>query len=76
MRTLKELRPGQSGIILNVCGTGSVKKRLIDMGMTPGVKVSVTKIAPLGDPMEIILRGFSLAVRKEDAKNIMLQEDV
>ncbi len=72
-RTLEELSPGQSGTILSIGNkSGTVKRRLVDMGLTPGTEVRVTKIAPLGDPIEVNLRGYQLSLRKEDAGQIVM----
>ena len=72
-RTLEELSPGQSGTILSIGNkSGAVKRRLVDMGLTPGTEVRVTKIAPLGDPIEVNLRGYQLSLRKEDAGQIVM----
>ncbi len=72
-RTLGELAPGQSGTILSIGNkSGTVKRRLVDMGLTPGTEVRVTKIAPLGDPIEVTLRGYELSLRKEDAAQIVM----
>ncbi|WP_312642970.1 FeoA family protein [Hydrogenoanaerobacterium sp.] len=71
-RSLKDLRPGQSAKIVSIGGTGALKRRLIDMGLTPGCDVFVRKMAPLGDPIEINIRGYELSLRKDDAKNILL----
>ena len=72
-RTLEDLAPGQSGTILSIANkSGSVKRRLVDMGLTPGTEVRVTKIAPLGDPIEVSLRGYELSLRKEDAGQIVM----
>ena len=71
--TLESLVPGQSGVILSVGNErGAVKRRLIDMGLTPGTSVTVKKIAPLGDPIKIRLRGYELSLRKADAARIIL----
>lgn len=74
--TLKDLIPGESAIVTALDMTGSIKRRMIDMGITPGVKIDIIKEAPLGDPIEIRLRGYELAIRKSDAQNIkiMLKE--
>ena len=72
MRRLDELHPGESATIIHVGGDGTVKHRLIDMGLTPDVVVRVIKIAPLGDPIEINIRGYDLAIRKEDAVHIQI----
>ena len=71
--TLNDLKPGQSGTILSVGNqSGAVKRRLVDMGLTPGTQVTVTKIAPLGDPLEVSLRGYELSLRKADAAQIRM----
>ena len=72
--TLADLPVGQSGTIRAVGGEGVLRLRLLDMGLTPRTHVSVTKIAPMGDPMELRLRGYTLTLRKEDAQNIELEE--
>ena len=72
-KTLQDLAPGQSGTILSVGNqSGSVKRRLIDMGLTPGTQIKVTKVAPLGDPLEVTLRGYELSLRKVDAAQIQV----
>ena len=72
--TLKDLAVGQSGIIKRVHSTGALKQRFVDMGLTKGTKVEVVKIAPLGDPIQLELRGYNLSIRKDDAANIDLEE--
>ena len=72
-RTLDKLRPGQSAVVVRISGQGAIKRRLVDMGLTPGVEVFVRKVAPLGDPIELNLRGYELSLRKEDAKNILIE---
>ena len=72
--TLRELKVGQSGTILRNRTTGMLKQRFMDMGNTKGVKVTVLKIAPLGDPMEIEIRGYNLSIRKDDADKIEVKE--
>ena len=72
-KTLYDLRPGESGVILSVGNqSGAVKRRLVDMGLTPGTAVKVTKVAPLGDPLEVTLRGYELSLRKADAAQITM----
>ena len=72
-RTLQDLVPGQSGMILSVGNqSGAVKRRLVDMGLTPGTTVKVTKVAPLGDPLEVSLRGYERSLRKDDAAQIRI----
>lgn len=72
--TLDLLEIGKSGIIKTVGGSGALRRRLLDMGLTPKTKVSVRKAAPMGDPIEITLRGYELTIRKEDAKEIIVEK--
>ena len=75
-KTLEDLVPGQSGTIVSVGNkSGAVKRRLVDMGLTPGTEVKVTKIAPLGDPIEVTLRGYELSLRKADAEMIEVESE-
>lgn len=73
--TLNELPVGQSGRITAVGGEGALRLRLLDMGLIPKTMVHVVKIAPLGDPMEITLRGYSLTIRLEDASQIEIEQE-
>ncbi|MGI5959181.1 MAG: FeoA family protein [Massiliimalia sp.] len=73
--TLDQLSPGQSGIIESVGGHGALRRRLLDMGLTPKTKVAVRKVAPMGDPIELFLRSYVLTIRREDASNIVLKEE-
>ena len=70
--TLAQLPVGQSARIAAVGGEGALRRRLLDMGLTPGTTVMVRKIAPMGDPIELHLRGYELTLRLEDAQNITL----
>ena len=72
--TLRELKVGQSGKILKNGTSGALKQRFMDMGITKGVGVTVVKIAPLGDPIEIEIRGYNLSIRKDDARKIEVEE--
>lgn len=72
-RTLKDLHPGESGVVVRIGGQGAVKRRLIDMGITPGVEIFLRKVAPMGDPLELNLRGYELSLRKQDAANIEIE---
>ncbi len=72
--TLDTLKPGESGMIAAVGGEGALRRRLLDMGLTPGTTVAVKKMAPMGDPIELSLRGYLLSIRKEDAAKITLKE--
>lgn len=69
---LSSLNIGQSGVVRLLEGQGEIKRRLIDMGITRGTSISVHKLAPLGDPMELHLRGYSLSLRKKDAEKIKI----
>lgn len=71
--TLKDVKPGETAVVIDILGKSNIRKRLIDMGITPGVKIFIRKIAPLGDPLEINLRGYELTLRKEIAKNILIK---
>lgn len=71
--TLDTLPVGKSGTITSVGGDGVLRLRLLDMGLIPRTTVTVTKIAPMGDPMELRLRGYTLTLRREDARNIEVE---
>lgn len=73
--TLDRFLPGQSGIIVSVGGEGELRLRLLDMGITPHTRVTLRKIAPMGDPIQIELRGYELTLRKEDAAKIEMREE-
>ena len=72
--TLKETKTGQTVIVEKLDGQGAVKRRIMDMGITKGVEIYVRKVAPLGDPVEITVRGYELSVRKADAEMILVKE--
>ncbi len=72
--TLKALGVGKSGRVLSVGGTGALRRHLLDMGITPNTLVTVKKTAPMGDPIEIKLRGYVLTLRLEDAEKITVEE--
>ena len=74
--TLDELRIGGSAVIKTVNGEGALRLRLLDMGLIPRTRVSMIKIAPKGDPMEIMVRGYELTLRREDAAKIEVEEVV
>lgn len=67
MKTLKDLPVGASAHIVKVHGEGALRRRMLDVGMTPGTEVHVRKVAPLGDPIELSLRHYTLSIRREDA---------
>lgn len=70
MRTLKDAKVGDTVTVVRLHGEGPVKRRIMDMGITKGVNIHVRKVAPLGDPMELNVRGYELSVRKADAEMI------
>ena len=70
MRTLKEAKIGQSVVVLKLHGEGAVRRRIMDMGITKNVEIFIRKVAPLGDPMEVNVRGYELSLRKADAEMI------
>ena len=72
MMTLDELKIHDCGMITQVLGTGALRQRLLDMGLTPHTQVLLKRIAPFGDPITIVLRGYELTIRKEDGKNIII----
>ncbi|WP_312694414.1 FeoA family protein [Caproiciproducens sp.] len=71
--TLNELQIGRKSKIIEVRGEGALRRRLLDMGLTPHTEVMVRKVAPMGDPIEIHLRGYELTIRIDDAKNIEVE---
>ena len=73
MRTLRDVRIGQTAKIKRLHGEGAIKRRIMDMGLTKGTEVYVRKVAPLGDPMELSVRGYELSVRKGDAEMIEVE---
>lgn len=72
MRTLKDVPCGETVKVAKLVGEGPVKRRIMDMGITKGVEVYVRKVAPLGDPIEVTVRGYELSVRKADAEMIQI----
>ena len=73
MNTLKDVKVGKSARVLKVHGEGAIRRRIMDMGITKGVEVKVRKLAPLGDPIEVTVRGYELSIRKADAETIELE---
>ncbi len=73
MKTLREVACGQTVTVTKLAGEGPVKRRIMDMGITKGVSVSVRKVAPLGDPIEVTVRGYELSLRKSDAEMIKVE---
>lgn len=74
MKTLKDLSPGQKGKVVNLGEKGPSRRRLMDMGITPGIEIEVVKVAPLGDPIEVNLRGYELSLRKDEANQIKVNQ--
>ena len=72
MKTLKEVQCGETVTVAKLGGEGALKRRIMDMGITKGTAIKVQKVAPLGDPMELTVRGYELSVRKADAEMIEL----
>ena len=73
MKTLKDVKVGENAVVVRLHGEGAVKRRIMDMGLTRGTEVHVRMVAPLGDPMELTVRGYELSVRKADAEMIEVQ---
>ncbi len=75
MKTLRDAKVGETVAVEKIQGSGAIKRRIMDMGITKGVEIYIRKIAPLGDPVEVMVRGYELSLRKEDAKMIVLKEE-
>ena len=75
MKTLKEVKVGEDAVVKRLHGEGATKRRLMDMGITKGTAVHVRKVAPLGDPIELTVRGYELSIRKADAEMIEVEGD-
>ncbi len=73
MKTLRETKPGETVKVVKLTGNGPVKRRIMDMGITKGVEVYIRKVAPLGDPVEVTVRGYELSLRKADAAMIEVE---
>ena len=73
MQTLRETAVGKTVSVVKLHGEGAVKRRIMDMGLTKGTEVYVRKVAPLGDPVEVTVRGYELSIRKEDARMVEVQ---
>ena len=73
MKTLREMKVGETATVVKLHGEGAVKRRIMDMGITKGVEIYVRKVAPLGDPVEITVRGYELSLRKADAEMIVTE---
>ena len=73
MKTLREVKIGETAKVVKLHGEGPVKRRIMDMGVTKGVEVYIRKVAPLGDPVEVTVRGYELSIRKADAEMIEIE---
>lgn len=73
MKTLKDMKPGETAAVARLLGEGPVKRRIMDMGITRGTEIFVRKVAPLGDPMELSVRGYELSIRKADVEMIEME---
>ena len=73
MKTLKDLKVGESARVVRLHGQGAVRRRIMDMGITRGTVVKVRKVAPLGDPFELTVRGYELSIRKADAQMVEIE---
>ena len=73
MKTLKDTKVGETVKVVKLTGEGAVKRRIMDMGITKGVEVHIRKVAPLGDPVEVTVRGYELSLRKADAEMIEIE---
>ena len=73
LRTVKDLRIGEKARVVKLYGEGAVKRRIMDMGITKGTEVTLRKVAPLGDPLELRVRGYELSIRKSDAEMIEVE---
>ena len=73
MRTLKQAKCGETVTVTKLDGEGALKRRIMDMGITKGTPIYVRKVAPLGDPVEVMVRGYELSIRKGDAESILIE---
>ena len=73
MKTLKDAKVGETVKVVKLTGEGAVKRRIMDMGITKGVEIYIRKVAPLGDPVEVTVRGYELSLRKDDADMITVE---
>ena len=73
MKTLREVKVGETATVVKLHGEGATKRRIMDMGLTKGTEVYIRKVAPLGDPVEITIRGYELSIRKVDAELIEIE---
>lgn len=74
MKTLKNMKPRETAFVVKLHGEGAIKRRIMDMGITRGCQIFVRKVAPLGDPIEVTVRGYELSIRKADAEMIEVED--
>ncbi|MCI5449432.1 MAG: ferrous iron transport protein A [Coriobacteriaceae bacterium] len=74
MKTLRDIPVGGDAVVVRLAGQGPLKRRIMDMGITKGASVHVRKVAPLGDPIEVTVRGYELSLRKDEAENVIVEE--
>ena len=74
MKTLRDVPVGDSATVVRLMGEGALRRRIMDMGLTRGTNVSVRKVAPFGDPIEITVRGYELSIRKEEARHVVVED--
>ena len=74
MKTLRDIPVGGDAVVERLAGQGPLKRRIMDMGITKGASVHVRKVAPLGDPIEVTVRGYELSLRKDEAENVIVEE--
>jgi len=72
-KKLSELKPGEKGIIIKVQGSGALRRRLLDMGLVKGTEIEMVRKSPLGDPIEFVLRGYNLSLRKAECENVHVE---
>ena len=73
VKKLRDVPVGETAVVAKLTGTGALKRRIMDMGITRGTRILIRKVAPLGDPIEVNIRGYELSLRKSEAENILLQ---
>ena len=73
VKTLNQLKPGERAAIVKVGGEGPVRRRILDMGVVKGAEIEVVRVAPLGDPVEFLIKGYNLSLRKSEAKNVQVE---
>ena len=74
MKTLRDIPVGGDAVVVRLAGQGPLTRRIMDMGITKGASVHVRKVAPLGDPIEVTVRGYELSLRKDEAENVIVEE--